>query len=88
MVKLKSLKSKLIIQCFVKTASDVRWEFGNWLKFQLKLSSKDCPVMLWSEESGGPFYIDTVYCCKKCHKERRKEKAKNKRLAEIKKLTA
>jgi len=49
---------------------------------------EDCPVMLWSEESGGPFYIDTVYCCKKCHKERRKEKAKNKRLAEIKKLTA
>ena len=29
MVKLKSLKSKLIIQCFAKIASDVRWDQGS-----------------------------------------------------------
>ena len=42
---------------------------------------KDCSVMLWSEESGGAFMINSVYCCKKCHRQRRKAAFLNKKRA-------
>ena len=45
---------------------------------------KDCPIMLWSDESGGPYYIDLIYCCKKCHKKRRKVNYQNKKLNSLK----
>jgi len=56
-------------------------KIGNAYFCKKCFSCQDCSVMLWSEESGGAFMIDSVYCCKKCHRQRRKAAFLNKKRA-------
>ena len=78
--ELESKQIKIGNAYFCRNCFSCQVKFEVYLNVKIKFPLiKDCSVMLWAEESGGAFLINSVYCCKKCHRKRRKENFLNKK---------